>query len=231
MSPTSDLDEFYRLLAELEARIGGRRRLAKCRAKMGWPKRGVYFFFEPGEHRADDPASPRVVRVGSHALTVNSKTTLWKRIYQHRGTLAPYGGNHRGSIFRLIVGDALMRRNPEWAIPGWGNGNTAPRETREAEIPHEARVSDHLGKMTLLFVSVPDAPGPQNARGFIERNAIALLSGCRDKPSADWLGRHSSREPVRQSGLWNSNHVGEDCDPAFIARFAEFVGQAQDPSF
>ena len=219
----SNLDEFYRLLAELEDSIGGKRRLEECSAQMEWPERGVYFFFEDGEQRADDAACMRVVRVGTHALKAGSKTNLWNRIHQHRGTQNPYGGNHRGSIFRLLVGDALMRRNPEWAVPSWGKGSTAARETRQAECPHEARVSDWLGKMSLLFVSVPDAPGRQSARGFIERNAIALLSACHDKPSAGWLGRCSSRALVRQSGLWNNNHVGETPNHDFLPQFAAFV--------
>ena len=230
MPRKSDLDEFYRLLADLEGKIGGKRQLGSCDGRMEWPKRGVYFFFEHGEQRADDPACARVVRVGTHALKDESKTSLWNRIRQHQGTQNPYGGNHRGSIFRLIVGDALMRRTPEWAVSSWGKGSSAARETRQAERPHEARVSDHLGKMTLLFVSVPDAPGSQSARGFIECNAIALLSACHDKPSAGWLGHCSSRVPVRQSGLWNSNHVGETPDPDFLPQFAAFVRQMQSPT-
>jgi len=44
---------FYALLAELETRIGGSRRLAEASASLGWPQRGVYFFHEPGESRTD----------------------------------------------------------------------------------------------------------------------------------------------------------------------------------
>ena len=39
------LDLFYALLGELEDRCGGYRRLADCDGSMGWPARGVYFFF------------------------------------------------------------------------------------------------------------------------------------------------------------------------------------------
>ena len=55
--------------------------------------------------------------------------------------------------------------------------------------------------------------GPDSLRGFIKRNSIALLSGYVetpvDPPSLDWLGRYSTRERVRRSGLWNNNHVDE----------------------
>jgi hypothetical protein len=87
MQRPSDLDIFYGLLAELEGRSGDRRLLGGSHGGMEWPERGVYFFFEAGEHRTDNANAARVVRVGTHALIPDSKTTLWKRICQHRGTL------------------------------------------------------------------------------------------------------------------------------------------------
>ena len=220
MSRSSDLDAFYGLLGKLEMRIGGRRRLRDMHGRMPWPERGVYFFFEDGEHRATAPDRPRVVRVGTHALTATSRTTLWRRLAQHRGTMSPRGGNHRGSIFRLLIGEALMRRDPALAVESWGRGSTTPRENRVAERPLEEKVSDYLGAMTFLFLPVPDRGGPESTRGLIERNAIALLSNYLepgpDAPSADWLGYHSGRERVHRSGLWNNNHVDERHDPEFL---------------
>jgi hypothetical protein len=43
---------------------------------MAWPERGVYFFFEQGETRSKSHIAERVVRVGTHALTTSSQTTL-----------------------------------------------------------------------------------------------------------------------------------------------------------
>jgi hypothetical protein len=43
-----DVDTFYSLLAELEARTG-QRNLGECDKHIVWPLQGVYFFFEPGE--------------------------------------------------------------------------------------------------------------------------------------------------------------------------------------
>ena len=79
MSRQSDLDEFYRLLGELRSRLGGCRMLRDCTGKNGWPERGIYFFFEDGEFR-EDGVTPRVVRVGTHAVSEGSKTTLWTRL-------------------------------------------------------------------------------------------------------------------------------------------------------
>jgi hypothetical protein len=117
-----DLVRFYELLGVLEQKLGGKRTLATCSGWQDWPHRGVYFFFEPGETRSDSGIGPRVVRVGTHALKPQSATTLWKRLSQHRGTARSGGGNHRGSIFRLLVGEALLRRDHPEALSSWGRG-------------------------------------------------------------------------------------------------------------
>lgn len=213
---SSDLNAFYTLIWELERRIGGRRRLGDCHGRMSWPERGVYFFFEPGEYRASG-STQRIVRVGTHALATKSRATLWKRLSQHRGTEKPPGGNHRGSIFRLLVGEAMLNAEGSGAIESWGRGSSATRELRELERAQEELVSEYLSELTLLFLEVPDNPGPSSARGTIERNSIALLSNytspTADVPSPLWLGHHSGRDRVRRSGLWNNNHVDEHFDP------------------
>ncbi|HKJ76462.1 MAG TPA: hypothetical protein VKA64_04585 [Gammaproteobacteria bacterium] len=214
-----DLERFYGLLDELSRIFGGPRLLGACHGRMDFPERGIYFFFEPGENRTDSGFGPRVVRIGTHALKAGSRTTLWKRLSQHRGQVRTGTGNHRGSIFRLLVGGALQNRGVP-AVPTWGKGSSAPREVRDGERNLEQQVSQTIGRMPILWLSIPDAPGPGSLRGTLERNAVALLSNYRrpalDPPSPDWLGHHSDREKVRESGLWNQHHVDELHDPAFL---------------
>ena len=222
-----DLQEFYKLLGLLAEHIGGTRRLETCTGRMSWPKHGVYFFFERGEPRSDTGLGDRVVRVGTHALTETSKTTLWHRLSQHRGTQSTSGGNHRGSIFRLLVGEALGRREPALALSSWGTGQTAAGENRMSEHVHEMRVSRYLGDMSIVWLPVPTDERGRLAGAYVERNAIALLSNY-DRPpldaaSTEWLGRFSDRPRVRLSGLWNQNHVEETHDPAFLDQFARHV--------
>jgi hypothetical protein len=230
MQKQSDLDSFYGLLTRVEDRIGGRRCLGDSNGRMLWPERGVYFFFEPGESRAPDSEAARVVRVGTHALTVKSRTTLWKRVNQHRGTLNPAGGNHRGSIFRLLIGQAFMMRDPRLQIESWGKGASAEREILQMERALEELVSDYLGAMTFVFLPIMDAPGPESKRGNIERNSIGLLSNFVEQtlevPSKNWLGHHSGRERVKRSGLWNNNHVDENYDPGFLDLFENLIEKA-----
>ena len=224
----TDTVRCYELLDRLELRLGGTRTLAQCDGSMDWPKRGVYFFFEPGEERTGSGRGRRIVRVGTHALVSRSRSTLWRRLHQHRGSARMSGGNHRGSIFRLLVGAALARRAPP--LPrSWGMANSLKQaasqlgmpdaEVRSAESDLERRVSRCIGSMPFLWLDVGDPPGPGSLRGLIEKNAIALLSGYGlespiDPPSAAWLGRDSDRELVRSSGLWNNRHVNEPYEPS-----------------
>ncbi|MCR8723076.1 hypothetical protein [Frigidibacter sp. ROC022] len=216
----TNLQRFYGLMAELDGRVSGKRYLRDCQGRMDWPMRGVYFFFEDGELRSQSGSGPRVVRVGTHALKAGSRTTLWKRLSQHKGVARSGGGNHRGSIFRLNVGTALLDRDG-LECESWDNRQSnAPCEVRLAEQPIEQMVSGVIGAMPFLWVEVSDDAGAESERGIIERGSIALLSNWEkvpiDPPSESWLGNQSNRERVRASGLWNSNHVDEAYDPNFL---------------
>lgn len=222
----SDLLAFYGLLASLAEITGGPRKLASSSGRYRWPFRGVYFFMEDGEVRSDSGNGLRVVRVGTHALKEASGTKLWTRLSQHRGQEKNGSGNHRGSIFRLIIGAAVIAQN-RYTFPTWGEGNNAPADVRASETPLECEVSKIIGAMPFLWLAVEDEPGPGSLRGYIERNAIGLLSNFGkeplDPPSAEWLGHFCNRERVRSSGLWNSNHVDEPYHPAFLERMEDLI--------
>jgi hypothetical protein len=226
---------FYEILAELELTLGGKRRLFDCDGHMGWPIRGVYFFFEDGENRSTSGSEPKVVRIGTHALKLNSESTLWQRLSQHRGTMK--AGNHRGSIFRLLIGEALKSKMQEIEPRSWGVCSDASKaalkfgcalqDIKVCERELEILVSQYVGKIFFLWLAIEDEPGPKSLRGYIERNSIALLSNYNgeivDPASATWLGQFSSHERVSRSGLWNNNHVNESYAPDFLDRFAGLI--------
>src|SRR3569832_104365 len=120
--------------------MGGARLLTDCDGRMNWPARGVYFFTEAGEERTDTGEGRRVVRVGTHALVSGSNTSLWGRLSQHRGRRSNGGGNHRGSIFRLIVGTALINRHGYDPL-SWGKGSNGAAVVRAAETALEREVT------------------------------------------------------------------------------------------
>ena len=238
MSDRSEhLERFYATLGELELRLGGARMLGQCNGTMYWPERGVYFFREPGEFRSDG-RSHRIVRVGTHAIKYSQKSTLWQRLRQHRGNLRGAGaGNHRSSRFRLWLGTAILARDGN-LCPSWMVGNAAPEaallfgvtaeEIQEWERLLEIQVSKVIGAMSVLWLSIDDAPGPHSLRAYIKRNSAALLSNYGKEPpldrwSDDWLGKHCASPYVSKSGQWSVNHVTEHYDPAFLERLESLV--------
>lgn len=214
---------FYALLDRLEERIGGRRTLDRAHGRQSWPPRGVYFFFEPGERRTTTGVGDRVVRVGTHALSKGNSTTLWDRLSTHRGILKTGGGNHRRSVFRDHIGRAVIARQA-WAGVGvetWDEEKPGGSNVKANELPIERSVSEYIRSMPFLWLDIGDPPGPDSLRGYIERNAIALVSGFRmsapiDPPSALWLGNWAKREEIKKTGLWNVNHLRETPDPKFL---------------
>lgn len=213
------LDQLYALLDGLDDRNGPPRLLDECGPQTGWPDAGIYFFYEEGEQREN--GQPRVVRVGTHRLTATSRSTLWDRLAQHRGS--PTGGNHRGSIFRLHVGTAMLASGeyPE-AAATWGLKKPPP-EARLQERRLEQAVSAHIGRMPFRHVTVHD----RFARDVVETGAIALLSNFGrphvDPASPTWLGHHADRADVRDSHLWNVRHVRDPWETTWLDLLASCV--------
>ena len=229
MTRRNSLDRFYELLATLGQRVGGAWKLKACTGYMDWPDRGVYFFLEPGERR-DSADQLRVTRVGTRAVSEGSSTSLWDRLKQHYGTgdgssNHPHGGNHRGSVYRKRVGEAIIEKHdlnedyPDWD-KRWSSIDRGRSEVRDEEYILERRVSTYIREQPFLWVDVDDKPSAASDRAYIEQNAIALLSNFEDETidsRADgWLGKYSRSREIRESGLWNVNHVEERYDPDFL---------------
>lgn len=223
-----NITRLYRILEELESFVGGKRTPSDSSGSMKWPQRGIYFFFEAGEERSTTGKGMRIVRVGTHGLKPGGKSTLWGRLRTDRGYLGnvnPGGGNHHCSEFRYLVGTALSHKEnwPAAVTSTWGIGTgIQPKEVRERERPLEHAVSQHIGRMPFLWIAVTDEPGRESMRGYLTRNAIALLSNFSmpfspvDPPGPEWLGRWALDKAVTASGLWNVNFVADTYDPRFL---------------
>ncbi|MFH1022681.1 MAG: hypothetical protein V1809_04775 [Planctomycetota bacterium] len=230
-----DVARFYSALHALEHGLGGKHVLGQSTAQQSWPTRGVYFFFEPGELRSQSNEH-RVVRIGTHGVSRGSKATLWNRLRTHRGTMNGLG-NHRGSIFRLHVGAAIVSRDPSVGVSSWGLGQSAPLPVRQSEYGLERLVSAHIGSMSVLWLAIEDESGPSSDRAYIERNLIGLLvgkAGPADPPSDAWLGLSSPDSRIRKSGLWNLDFLeypySSRCLDLLDQYVAVTIGKRQAPS-
>jgi hypothetical protein len=242
MARRDDLDRFYGLLDDLARQVGGARKLKNCTGYMDWPDRGVYFFLEPGETRESSDRM-RVTRVGTHAVSEGSSTSLWDRLKQHYGTGSgssdhPHGGAHRGSVYRKRVGEAIIEKHdlhddyPDWD-ERWSSIDRERSEVRDEEYILERRVSTYIREQPFLPVALDDEPSADSDRASLERNAIALLSNVEERPidprGDGWLGRYSRSREIRDSGLWNVNHVDERYDEGSLDLLERAVDETTPP--
>jgi hypothetical protein len=220
---------FYTSIRDLYVSQDRGRLLAECSGRMEWPNRGVYFIIEEqveAKWRGRSLGMPRITRVGTHAVSLGSKTTLWDRLSTHRGTSVG-GGNHRSSIFRLHVGRALLNLQSNMdRVDSWGVGQTIPRDAKTNEGALEQEVSKTLGAMRVLWLDVGDAAGASSDRAYIERNAIGPLSRHNVSSGAvsdGWLGNYSTEYRIAVSGLWNLNHLFLKPDAAFLRVLQHYI--------
>lgn len=174
------------------------------------PEQGVYIFTDPKEP-SDVGEIGRIVRIGTHAVSEGSRATLRVRLRNHFG-LKTGEGSHRGSIFRLHVGEAIIRqRNMMREFPYWGSGQDANKEIKLSEQKLEREVSDYLSNLNVFVIPVADRASKNSKRAHLETQLIALCSQDLDvleQASPAWLGNYSSKEIIRSSGLWNVRDVG-----------------------
>ncbi|MEZ0606179.1 DUF6884 domain-containing protein [Paraburkholderia sp. IW21] len=189
------------------------------------PKRGVYVFLDPREQNFTK-SGPRIVRIGTHAVSLESKSTLRTRLRSHFGQVDG-AGNHRGSIFRLHVGRALLDSDElQRQYKTWGEGQHASAEVRENEVDHERKVSRYLSDLEVFVIPIDDEPSKDSLRAHFETQLIALCTEnfeVIEKPSTNWLGRHSPMAPIVRSGLWNLRDVAKRYKPDDLGSISHLI--------
>jgi hypothetical protein len=207
-----DLQRFYSIIES--KRKDGKTFALGALSEQKLPPRGVYVFLD-GHEPNFIGTGPRIVRIGTHAISRGSRSTLRGRLRNHLG-LSDGGGNHRGSIFRLHVGRALLHaNNSAAALETWGSGQDAPREVLAAEAAHERLVTEYLKQLEVFVIPVDDEPSKDSLRAAAEAQLIALLTEGLvniDVVQSSWLGHRSPMKLIAKSGLWNVRDVGRRYD-------------------
>ena len=219
-----DVARLYETLEDPELRRNQLRPFAESSGSMSWPRRGLYIFYHPQERRMLPSKQLRIVRVGTHAVSAGSRSTLWQRLRSHRGS-GDRSGNHRGSVFRLHIGAAFIGRD-KLECPSWGIGESADKNTREIEFEIEREVSDYVRSMAVLCLQIDDPPSKMSDRAYLEQNIIALLSGAAgpvDFASESWLGYHCPNAAVQRSSMWNVDYTDREYDPDFFRVLRSYV--------
>ena len=108
------------------------------------------------------PSSPQLPGCLSGSRCGLNAISASVRLDQHKGYVRSKGGNHRGSIFRLFVGTALIERDV-LHFPTWDtHGNNPPPEICERDRPLQRIVSKIIGEMPFIWLAIDDEHGRDN---------------------------------------------------------------------
>lgn len=166
-------------------------------------KNGIYIIFEKSELQNN---LNRVVRIGTHT----GANRLFLRINEHY-----IGNDHRDSIFRKHLGRCFLTLDKRIDyIENW-DLKIKKREDKAKNIEkinwaleeiYENRVTDYI-KSNFTFVIIPKLTD-ERKRTRLEEGLIATFAQSDDKIiSENWLGKYHPDNKIRNSGLWNIQHI------------------------
>lgn len=186
------------------------------------PLNGIYVLYEKGETAH---GTNRIVRVGTH--TGNNQ--LRSRLKQHF-----VNEQKDRSIFRKNIGRALLNRDNDAFLAQWEIDLTTseakrkhgPAIDRAKQSAIEHMVTRIIQKHFHFAVFRVDE---KDKRLELEARMIATISRCEDcGPSHQWLGLHSPKTKIRNSGLWLVNELyGEPFSETGFIELERAVRQSQ----
>lgn len=165
------------------------------------PRNGIYVIFEKGETFND---IDRIVRVGTHT----GENQLRSRLNQHF-----VKENKNRSIFRKNIGRCFLNKDKSKYLDLWELDITSKADkvknlksldlNFEKEL--ETRISDYI--QTNLSFCVFQV-NTKEQRLFWESKIVSTLAKSNElKPSKNWLGNYSTKDKIKQSGLWQVNEL------------------------
>jgi hypothetical protein len=165
------------------------------------PRNGIYVIFEKGETFND---IDRIVRVGTHT----GENQLCSRLNQHF-----VKENKNRSIFRKNIGRCFLNRDKSKYLNLWELDITSKADKVKNlklldlnfEKQLETRISDYIQNNLSFCVFQVDT---KEKRLFWESKIVSTLAKSNElKPSKNWLGNFSTKDKIKQSGLWQVNEL------------------------
>jgi|ERR1017187_244164 hypothetical protein len=197
------------------------------------PRNGIYFLYEQGEACGHHGHWPRIVRVGTHKEgNFRSRISEHFLLNERRMNFdVTRPRPHDRSIFRKNIGRALLNRERDpyleiWEVDMTPSANRAARRGRR-DIDKEKQIEGEVTRIlrerfSFRFVVLEGQEKRMGSEG-IESRLIGTLAGCQMcQPSPAWLGLHSPKPKIRQSGLWLEQHLDapalDDADRETLVR-------------
>jgi hypothetical protein len=165
------------------------------------PRNGIYVIFEKGETFND---IDRIVRVGTHT----GEKQLRSRLNQHF-----VKENKNRSIFRKNIGRCFLNKEKNQYLDLWELDITSKADKDknlklldlDFEKKLEKRISEYIQTNLSFCVFQVDT---KEQRLFWESKIISTLAKSDELiPSTNWLGNYSTKDKIKQSGLWQVNEL------------------------
>jgi len=181
------------------------------------PYNGIYFLYEEGETWGHGGSKLRIVRIGAHRGDNNFRARISEHFLTDESRMnfdrnRPKPSDR--SIFRKNIGRALLNRNGDPYLETWNIDFTQPKNRNkfgnlrdvEKEKSIEWQITEIIrSKFSFRFIIA------EKDRQELERKLIGTVSRCaKCKPSQSWLGNYSPEKKIKESGLWNKQHLGAD---------------------
>jgi len=176
------------------------------------PESGIYFFYEKGEMWGHGGNKPRIVRIGTHKKN-NFKSRMADHYLIDRKIVYDVNKPKPSdrSIFRKNLGRAILNKNNDSYLQIWNvdftlkeNRNNMKNERdlqKEKEI--ENQISCLLEYNFFFRFIIFDNEEKRIGTDSLEKRLIGTVANCTEcQPSNYWLGKYSSIEKIRRSGLW-----------------------------
>jgi hypothetical protein len=182
------------------------------------PLNGIYFFYQDGEYWGHGGHKNRIVRIGTH-----KGDNFRDRISQHylldmrkmefdRNMQKPSDR----SIFRKNLGRVLLNQDKDQYLSTWEIDFTKKSNRQDygfkrdiaKEIQIEHKITEIMSTtFSFRFLIISNEEERIGKKG-LESRLIGTVSRCKlCVPSSDWLGRFSPIQKIRQSGLWQVQHL------------------------
>lgn len=165
------------------------------------PRNGIYVLFESGEWAH---GTNRIVRIGTHT----GANQLRSRLMQH--FVQPYKDR---SIFRKNIGRCLLSRDADPFLECWeldlttsaAKAKYKDRIDFDKQRTVEQQVTEYMQRnFSFVVFEVPT----KEERLVLESRIASTVSLCPHcRPTKQWLGRHSPKQKIRDSGLWQVNEL------------------------
>jgi hypothetical protein len=165
------------------------------------PLNGIHVLFQEGEfaHGGD-----RIVGIGTHTGINQFRSRLKQHfIYENKDR----------SIFRKNIGRALLNMREDSYIGEWElDLTTRKNKDKYLKLVDQAYQSKIENEVTELiqkefsFTVLEELD--KGSRLLLKSRIVSEVSKCAEcKGSPNWIGKYSTKDKIRESGLWQENEL------------------------